>query len=87
MRNLPTRVRNSNTIILFFFLFGCKGNFLFSFHTFLFPSLALKILSLYVTSTNVFSLSLNLGGFIHELSSEDTTICLSRLAHIGKNSC
>ena len=87
MRNLPTEVRNSDTIIPFPFPFGRKGDFPFSFHTLLFLSFALKILSSCVTSTNGFSPSLNPEGFVHELSSENTTICLSRLAHVGKNSC
>ena len=86
MCNLLTRVRNSDTIIPFTFLFGRKGDFFLSFHTFLFPSFALKILLSYVINTNTFSPCFNLESFLHKLFSENTIICLSKLAYIGKNS-
>lgn len=68
----------------FFFPFSRKDDFPFFFYILFFLSFALKILSLCVTSTNGFFFFLHLRDFVYELSSENITIFLLRLAHIGK---
>lgn len=69
---------------LFFLVVKVISFFLF---ILFFLLLALNIFLLYVTNTNSFSSSFNPKDLIHKLSSANTTIFLSKLAHVDKNSC